>query len=348
MPRTDDKLAVEPTLAERAADVIAHAADGPELAVLKTQRDPLATGASAPAAAAEHSSSTAPRSCQSALLSIRRILTQNHVFWAAEDDRSSLATVSTNVCAGIEEIGNDRECNQALRIDTQRRSSSGCASPLQPELAAEPAAPEPIIVITAATMIDGAGAESRARTSRSSFGAIGSSQSATATLRICRRARSTSTWVRRRCCRASSTPTRTSSCRARCRREGGYDVQLLKQSLSFRAARAVVSARRALEQGFTTLRDMGTEGAGYGDVGIKQAIEAGYIPGPRLFVCTLAISSTGGYPLENYAPELTLPKGVQLIDGPVEARQGRARATRQGRRLDQGVHDASVLDRSRR
>ena len=104
--------------------------------------------------------------------------------------------------------------------------------------------------------------------------------------------------------------------------EGGYDVQLLKQSQSFRAARAVVSVRRALEQGFTTLRDMGTEGAGYGDVGIKQAIEAGYIPGPRLFVSTLAISSTGGYPLENYAPELTnLPKGVQLIDGPVEARK---------------------------
>jgi imidazolonepropionase-like amidohydrolase len=104
--------------------------------------------------------------------------------------------------------------------------------------------------------------------------------------------------------------------------DGGYDVQLLKQSLSFRAARAVVSAHRALEQGFTTLRDMGTEGAGYGDVGIKQAIEAGYIPGPRLFVSTLAISSTGGYPLENYAPELTnLPKGVQLIDGPVEARK---------------------------
>ena len=103
--------------------------------------------------------------------------------------------------------------------------------------------------------------------------------------------------------------------------EGGYDAQLLKPSLSFRAARAVVSAHRALEQGFTTLRDMGTEGAGYGDVGIKQAIEAGYIPGPRLFVCTLAISSTGGYPLENYAPELTMPKGVQLIDGPVEARK---------------------------
>jgi imidazolonepropionase-like amidohydrolase len=103
--------------------------------------------------------------------------------------------------------------------------------------------------------------------------------------------------------------------------EGGYDVQLLKQPLSFRAARAVVAARRALEQGFTTLRDLETEGAGYGDVGIKQAIEAGYIPGPRLIVATRAISTTGGYPLEGYAPEIQVPKGAQLIDGPVEARK---------------------------
>lgn len=103
--------------------------------------------------------------------------------------------------------------------------------------------------------------------------------------------------------------------------EGGYDVQLLKQPLAFRAARATVSVRRALEQGFTTLRDMETEGAGYGDVGIKQAIEAGYIPGPRLFVSTRAISTTGGYPLEGYAPEIEVPKGVQIIDGPVEARK---------------------------
>jgi imidazolonepropionase-like amidohydrolase len=79
--------------------------------------------------------------------------------------------------------------------------------------------------------------------------------------------------------------------------------------------------RRALEQGFTTLRDMETEGAGYGDVGIKQAIEGGYIPGPRLFVSTRAISTTGGYPLEGYAPEIEVPKGVQIIDGPVGARK---------------------------
>ena len=103
--------------------------------------------------------------------------------------------------------------------------------------------------------------------------------------------------------------------------EGGYDVQLLKYPLAFRAARATVSVRRALEQGFTTLRDVETEGAGYGDVGIKQAIEGGYIPGPRLFVSTRAISSTGGYPLEGYAPEIEVPKGVQIIDGPVDARK---------------------------
>jgi imidazolonepropionase-like amidohydrolase len=103
--------------------------------------------------------------------------------------------------------------------------------------------------------------------------------------------------------------------------EGGYDIQLLKHPLAFRAARATVSARRALEQGFTTLRDMETEGAGYGDVGIKQAIEGGYIPGPRLFVSTRAISTTGGYPLEGYAPEIEVPKGVQIIDGPVQARK---------------------------
>jgi imidazolonepropionase-like amidohydrolase len=103
--------------------------------------------------------------------------------------------------------------------------------------------------------------------------------------------------------------------------EGGYDVQLLKHGLAFRAARATASARRALEQGFTTIRDVETEGAGYGDVGIKQAIEAGYIPGPRMFVVTRAISTTGGYNLEGYAPEVDVPKGAQIVDGPVEARK---------------------------
>src|SRR5262249_3280333 len=103
--------------------------------------------------------------------------------------------------------------------------------------------------------------------------------------------------------------------------QGGYDANILMQPLSLRAARATVAVRRALEQGFTTLRDLETEGAGYGDVGIKEAIEAGYIPGPRIFASTRAISTSGGYPLEDYAPEIEVPKGVQIVDGPVGARK---------------------------
>jgi imidazolonepropionase-like amidohydrolase len=103
--------------------------------------------------------------------------------------------------------------------------------------------------------------------------------------------------------------------------KGGYDANILKAGLALRAARATYAARRALEQGFTTLRDVETEGAGYGDIGIKQAIEEGTIPGPRIFGATRGISTTGGYNLEGYAPELTMPKGVQIVDGPVEARK---------------------------
>lgn len=103
--------------------------------------------------------------------------------------------------------------------------------------------------------------------------------------------------------------------------KGGYDVNILKYPLAYRAARATVSARRLLEQGFTTARDVETEGAGYGDVGIREAITEGWIPGPRLFVVTRALSTTGGYPLEGFAPELDLPKGAQLADGPVEFRK---------------------------
>lgn len=103
--------------------------------------------------------------------------------------------------------------------------------------------------------------------------------------------------------------------------KGGYDVNILKAGIALRAARATYATRRALEQGFTTLRDLETEGAGYGDVEIKQAIEEGTIPGPRLFCATRAISTTGGYNLEDYAPELDMPKGAQLVDGPVEARK---------------------------
>jgi imidazolonepropionase-like amidohydrolase len=113
--------------------------------------------------------------------------------------------------------------------------------------------------------------------------------------------------------------------------KGGYDANILNAGIALRAARATFACRRALEQGFTTFRDLETEGAGYGDVEIKQAIAEGTIPGPRLFAATRAISSTGGYNLEGYAPELDMPKGAQIIDGPVEARK----AARQ--QLDHGA-----------
>lgn len=103
--------------------------------------------------------------------------------------------------------------------------------------------------------------------------------------------------------------------------KGGYDVNLLRYTTAYRAALATVAVRNALLEGFTTLRDVETEGAGYSDVGIKKAINEGHIPGPRLFVSTRAISTTGGYPLEGYNPEIKLPKGVQIVDGPVEARK---------------------------
>jgi imidazolonepropionase-like amidohydrolase len=102
-----------------------------------------------------------------------------------------------------------------------------------------------------------------------------------------------------------------------------YDVQVLKESIPYRTIRGVKSAERALMNGFTTIRDLGTEGAGYADVDIKKAINAGVIPGPRMFVATLAINTTGHYPIKSseYAWELKMPKGVQEITGADEARK---------------------------
>src|SRR2546428_11319225 len=106
--------------------------------------------------------------------------------------------------------------------------------------------------------------------------------------------------------------------------KGGYDANILKAGIALRAARATFACRRALEQGFTTLRDVETEGAGYGDVGIKQAITEGTIPGPRLFVSTRGISSTGGSNPQGFGPELQGPEGGQIIDGPGEGRKAAA------------------------
>jgi len=100
-----------------------------------------------------------------------------------------------------------------------------------------------------------------------------------------------------------------------------YDAQLLKQSTEYRTILATVNVRRALEYGFTAIRDLGTEGAGYADVDVKRAINNGVIPGPRMKVATRAMSITGAYPLSGYAPNVPVPHGVQVVDGADEARK---------------------------
>jgi imidazolonepropionase-like amidohydrolase len=100
-----------------------------------------------------------------------------------------------------------------------------------------------------------------------------------------------------------------------------YDEQLLKQSPEYRTILATVNARRALEYGFTTIRDVETEGAGYADVDVKKAINAGVIPGPRMQVATRAMDVTGAYPLLGYAPNVSVPHGVQVVDGADAARK---------------------------
>ena len=100
-----------------------------------------------------------------------------------------------------------------------------------------------------------------------------------------------------------------------------YDEQLLKQSPEYRTILATVNALRALEYGFTSIRDVETEGAGYADADVKKAINGGVIPGPRMQVATRAMDVTGAYPLQGYAPGVMVPHGVQLVDGADAARQ---------------------------
>jgi len=102
-----------------------------------------------------------------------------------------------------------------------------------------------------------------------------------------------------------------------------YAEQLLKESIPYRTLRASAACKTALMNGFTTIRDVETEGAMYADVDLKKAINNGVIDGPRMFVVTRAINATGRYGLSNkdYAWELRMPKGVQEITGADEARR---------------------------
>src|SRR6478672_3601651 len=94
-----------------------------------------------------------------------------------------------------------------------------------------------------------------------------------------------------------------------------WNDQVAREALSLRVARATNHLRSTLLAGFTTIRDLGTEGAGYADVGLKQAVDQGIIPGPRMIVATRAIVASGSYGPKGYAPEWTVPQGAEEADG---------------------------------
>ncbi len=103
--------------------------------------------------------------------------------------------------------------------------------------------------------------------------------------------------------------------------ETPWDDQVLKESLELRTIRAVTAAKATLEAGFTTVRDLGTEGAGYADVALRDAVAQGMIPGPRVFASTRAIVATGCYGPSGFDPRWEVPKGAQEVTGPVEMRK---------------------------
>jgi imidazolonepropionase-like amidohydrolase len=106
------------------------------------------------------------------------------------------------------------------------------------------------------------------------------------------------------------------------RKPGQYDAQLLKQSVAYRAIEATTAAHAALDWGYTTIRDLETEGAGYADVDVRDAINRGLVWGPRMQVVGRAMDVTGAYPLQPaYAWDVTVPIGVQTVDGVEGARK---------------------------
>lgn len=94
-----------------------------------------------------------------------------------------------------------------------------------------------------------------------------------------------------------------------------WNDQVARESLSLRVTRATNHLRNTLQAGFTTVRDLGTEGAAYADVGLKQAVEQGIIPGPRMIVATRAIVATGSYGPKGFASEWRVPQGAEEADG---------------------------------
>lgn len=97
--------------------------------------------------------------------------------------------------------------------------------------------------------------------------------------------------------------------------ETSWNDQVLHESVALRTARATVQARATLMAGFTTERDLGTEGAGFADVGLRDAIAQGIVPGPRLLVATKAIVAEGAYGPKGFEPGVPVPQGAQEASG---------------------------------
>ena len=110
--------------------------------------------------------------------------------------------------------------------------------------------------------------------------------------------------------------------------EASWNDQVLREPESLRVARAVNHLKATLEAGFTTIRDLGTEGAGYADVGLKTAVNQGIIPGPRMLVTTRAIVATGTYAPKGFSPNWSIPQGAEEADGDALIRVVREQAGR--------------------
>jgi len=131
--------------------------------------------------------------------------------------------------------------------------------------------------------------------------------------------------------------------------KGGYDANISKRASPFAPPAPPSPAAAPSNKVSPRCVDVETEGAGYGDVEIKQAIAEGHHPRPApVFAPPAPSPALAATTWKDFAPELDMPKGAQIIDGPVQARKSRSRTTRSRRRLDQGLHDPPLVDREAR
>jgi imidazolonepropionase-like amidohydrolase len=111
---------------------------------------------------------------------------------------------------------------------------------------------------------------------------------------------------------------------------GDYDGQALKETPEFRAVYGTVNAKKTLEAGVTTIRDMGNEGAGFADVALRDAINSGIVPGPRILTAIQPVTATGAYGLVGYSPYVAAPPLAYEADGTTEIRKQIRRIVKHG------------------